>query len=163
MVETTLCFPVLGNPPRKVLLGLKKRGVGTEKYYGFGGKVEFGESIEDAVLRELEEESGLVVAKTALENRGFITFLPELSRAHLYLVQEWAGKPQETEEMKPEWFEIEHVPYDKMWRTDREWIPRVLAGERIELEIVTTVNGKRRCKFVTDSETQCKLKEGKKK
>lgn len=147
MTETTLCFPVVGTPPRKVLLGLKKRGIGTGKYYGFGGKVESDEQVEDAVMRELEEESGLVIVKTALENKGFIEFLPQFSRAHLYVVKKWEGEPHETDEMKPEWFEIERIPYESMWRTDREWMPMLLAGKRVELEIVTMGNGTRKCNF----------------
>lgn len=45
--------------PWRILLGLKKRGFGAGKWNGFGGKVEKGETIEAAALRELEEESGL--------------------------------------------------------------------------------------------------------
>jgi hypothetical protein len=28
--------------------------------------------------------------------------------------------------MKPEWFDIEKIPYDKMWDDDIIWLPRVL-------------------------------------
>ena len=34
-----------------ILLGFKKRGFGSGKWNGFGGKVETGESIEDAAKR----------------------------------------------------------------------------------------------------------------
>ena len=42
-----------------VLLGEKKRGFGEGFYNGFGGKVEEGETVEEATLRELEEEAGI--------------------------------------------------------------------------------------------------------
>ena len=42
-----------------VLLGEKKRGFGEGFYNGFGGKVEGGETVEEAALRELEEEAGI--------------------------------------------------------------------------------------------------------
>lgn len=35
----------------QVLLGYKKRGLGVDKWNGFGGKVEEGESIDDGALR----------------------------------------------------------------------------------------------------------------
>lgn len=36
---------------RRVLLGLKKRGFGTGFWNGFGGKIESGESIDEAAAR----------------------------------------------------------------------------------------------------------------
>lgn len=38
----------------KVLLGLKKRGLGVDKWNGFGGKLEPGETIEEAAKREMQ-------------------------------------------------------------------------------------------------------------
>ena len=52
----TLCIPIKENG---VLLGLKKRGFGSGRWNGFGGKVEEGETIEQATLRELDEEVGI--------------------------------------------------------------------------------------------------------
>ena len=43
----------------QILLGLKKRGFGMGKLNGFGGKVEAGESVKEAAIRELFEESSL--------------------------------------------------------------------------------------------------------
>jgi len=37
--------------PGEILLGYKKRGFGAGKWNGFGGKVEIGETIEDAASR----------------------------------------------------------------------------------------------------------------
>lgn len=67
MYSTTLCFVVDGLPARNVLLGMKKNGFGKGKYNGFGGKIEQNEGIKAAVLRELEEECGLIAAEQDLE------------------------------------------------------------------------------------------------
>jgi len=56
-VLLTLVFVVDRSPPperaaRRVLLGLKKRGFGADKWNGFGGKVELSDaSIEAAAAR----------------------------------------------------------------------------------------------------------------
>jgi len=54
---------VIGYPVKdgKVLLIYKKRGLGEGLYNGVGGKVEDGESPEEAIVREAEEEIGIKV------------------------------------------------------------------------------------------------------
>jgi len=43
----------------KVLLGMKKRGFGEGRWNGFGGKPNAGESVEEAAIRETQEECGI--------------------------------------------------------------------------------------------------------
>ena len=57
MKPTTLVFPI--DEQNRILLGRKKRGFGADKYNGFGGKLEAGESFRHCAIRELFEESGL--------------------------------------------------------------------------------------------------------
>ena len=57
MKPTTLVFPI--DEQNRILLGRKKRGFGADKYNGFGGKLDDGESFRDCAIRELFEESGL--------------------------------------------------------------------------------------------------------
>ena len=52
----TLLMVVQG---QRVLLGEKKRGFGEGFWNGFGGKVDAGESVDEAALRELREEAGI--------------------------------------------------------------------------------------------------------
>ena len=54
MKPTTLVFPI--DEQNRILLGRKKRGFGADKYNGFGGKLEAGESFRDCAIRELFEE-----------------------------------------------------------------------------------------------------------
>ena len=71
----TLLFVRRTNPEtgaKEVLLGMKKRGFGLGKWNGFGGKVEPGETVPAAALRELEEEACVTAAGAEL--RGKITF-----------------------------------------------------------------------------------------
>lgn len=89
----------------RMLLGMKKRGFGTGKWNGFGGKVGEGESIEDAMMRELQEEAG--IESLAHERAGFLDFsFPDGTRiaVSVFLVHSYRGEPRETEEMRPCWF-----------------------------------------------------------
>ena len=40
------------------------------------------------------------------------------------------GEPQETEEMRPQWYAEQDIPYDKMWADDKYWLPVFLEGKR---------------------------------
>ena len=137
MKEVTLCFPLTEpSSPPVVLLGLKKRGFGQGKYVGFGGKIEAGETVEEATVREMEEETGLQVAVEDLEPAGRLTFLfparPEWDHlVHVYQIRRWQGEPQESAEMRPQWFAIDGIPYAEMWDDARSWLPIVLSGQVI--------------------------------
>ncbi len=135
MPSFTLCF-VVDSIHRKVLLGWKKRGFGVNKWNGFGGKSNPGESIQEAAVRELEEECGLMVSKFDLLDAGTILFQnvsrPESDQlVHLFVAFSWAGHPIETEEMKPRWFSFDELPFDSMWADDRHWLLKVLNGSKV--------------------------------
>lgn len=130
----TLCIIEKGN---QVLLGMKKKGFGEGWWNGFGGKVEEGEEIEEAAIRETQEEVGIKINK--LEKRGTILFHfkgdPDPIEMHIFAVIDFKGKPIESEEMKPRWFDKKDIPYDKMWPADREWLPIYLEGKYFEGEV----------------------------
>ncbi len=113
----------------KVLLGMKKRGFGEGRWNGFGGKVLPEESIEAAALRELREEAG--ITSDACQKRGVLRFSfegkPEILETHVFSLTRFEGNPQETEEMKPQWFEHNAIPYTAMWPDDQHWLPLLLA------------------------------------
>ncbi|MBI2112399.1 8-oxo-dGTP diphosphatase [Candidatus Woesearchaeota archaeon] len=132
MKQATLCIIREEN---KILLGLKKRGFGEGKYNGFGGKVMNGESIIDAAIRELQEESGLIGMR--LENVGELSFhFPHKSDwnqiVYLFVVHEYSGRLEESEEMKPVWFSLNNIPFEKMWDDDQYWLPAILEGKKIQ-------------------------------
>jgi mutator protein MutT len=116
----------------KVLLGMKKRGFGMGRWNGFGGKVKIGESLKAAAQREVEEEVGIVPLE--MEERGVLEFSFEneekVLEVHVFRVTEYDGEPCESEEMQPQWFMEEDIPYREMWPDDAYWIPLFLDGKR---------------------------------
>jgi len=121
----------------QVLLGRKKKGLGLGNIVGLGGKLEPGESALDAAVREVEEESGLIVSADALTAMGVLTYLfphrPAWSqRSNVFVTDRFSGTPRESDELNPVWFTIADLPVDEMWDDARHWLPGVLAGVPVE-------------------------------
>lgn len=120
----------------KVLLGMKKTRFGAGKFNGFGGKVKTGESIEKAAKRELLEECGIIA--NDLQQIGVITFdyqhKDQVIEMHLFKVTSFSNEPLETEEMKPQWFDLDKIPFDQMWPDDKYWMPFFLTNEKFSAQ-----------------------------
>jgi len=132
---TKTCTLIFLRRDNQVLLAMKKRGFGANRYNGIGGKIEEGETIEQALLRETREEINVVPMNYwKVAEHDFLMSdgdTPWRMYVHTYLCDEWQGEPEETEEMAPEWFEIEDIPYSNMWQDDTLWLPQVLSGEKV--------------------------------
>lgn len=136
-----LCLLVREDPAEEILLGIKKVGFGAGKYVGIGGTVEPGETLVQTAVREINEETGVLVASQDLKNVGRILFLfpgkPAWDRmVYVFLANDWQGEPVESPEIKPAWFKRDQIPYTEMWADASHWLPEVLAGREIAARFV---------------------------
>ena len=138
LTRTCLCLltRVVGDGECQVLLGHKKTGLGAGKIVGLGGHVEGLETAAQAAAREVTEESGIQVAADSLREAAHITFLFPTRPAwdmtvDVFTSGTWCGEPAETEEIRPEWFPVADLPFDRMWDDGKHWVSRVLGGERL--------------------------------
>jgi len=121
----------------RVLLGLKKSGFGEGYINGVGGKVDPGETPRQAAVREIHEEIGVKIKQcervaTIVFDDLFFKGVRRQLIMHCYVSSSWEGEPIETDEMKPEWFGADQIPYDRMWADDKFWLPQVLAEQKLE-------------------------------
>ena len=125
----TLC--IIYQHPR-VLLGMKKRGFGAGRWNGFGGKISPDETIEEAARREIKEEVELEVLD--MGKMGVMEFEfkgnPQILEVHIFKAESFSGKPIETEEMKPQWFHVDEIPFNEMWPDDIYWMPLFINGKK---------------------------------
>lgn len=128
--NTTLMLIIKDN---KILLARKKRDFGFGKFNGVGGKVEPNETVLDAAIRETKEEIFVEPIDPIL--CGVIEFdefyKGERSKVimSIFVASDYIGEVKESDEMNPQWFDLNSIPYDNMFPDDSLWLPKVLNGE----------------------------------
>lgn len=127
--NAVLCFL---HDDHKILMIHKKTGLGSGKINGPGGRIESGETPEQAAVRETREETG--ITPSVLEQKADLAFIFTDGYSlfvSIFLAHGWTGTMTETREAKPFWCPIEAIPYEKMWEDDPLWLPHVLKGKYV--------------------------------
>jgi len=110
------------------------------------GKVDPWESFVEAARRELQEEVWVEVALDRFTEVWVIHFSRATKKerdqtCYIYVVKDYDGEIVETDEVKPQRFNIADIPYDKMRQDDIYRMPRMLAGEYVEYTFYFTDEG----------------------
>jgi 8-oxo-dGTP diphosphatase len=131
-IIATLVYVVSPDRSRILMLHRNKRtdDIHFGKYNGLGGKVEPDEDVVSGAIREVYEESGLVV--DAITLRGTVSW-PGFGRngqdwfGFVFRVDAFTGTPHDgNDEGTLEWTPIEQLPSLPMWESDHEWLPMAL-------------------------------------
>ena len=120
MKNTTLCYIEQDNNYLMLHRVKKKNDINQDKWLGVGGKLEEGESPEECLLREVKEETGLVLKKYAY--RGFITFVSKqwgTEYMHLFTATEYEGGIKECDEGTLEWVRKTEIENLNLWEGDK--------------------------------------------
>lgn len=93
-----------------------------------GGKVEVGESVNDALSRELNEEVGI----TAIQSTPFINiehdYLDKKVTLDFYLVSEFAGEPAGCEGQQSQWVAVNTLATLDFPAANQPVIEKLMAG-----------------------------------
>lgn len=139
MKPFTLAF--IFNDKNQVLLCAKKKTnsgfiASLGKWNGPGGAVEAGETIKQGMIREIWEETKIEISEALLESAWYLQFRfvnkSDWDKdVHIFVVKDYVGWFEETEEMKPERFNISDIPYERMRDSDKNWLPELLSGKYV--------------------------------
>lgn len=79
----------------------------------------------------MKEECGLSTSNLQKMGVLYAEFedKPNLIEVHVFQTYEFSGELTESEEMRPKWFDLEEIPFDKMWPDNRNWLPNMLKGQ----------------------------------
>jgi 8-oxo-dGTP diphosphatase len=126
-IKATLMFVI---KDKKVLMILKKRGLGAGYYNGPGGKNEANESFLDCAVRETQEELCITPLHPVRVGTLKYQFLEGFSMwLEVFKASDYSGTPTETDEASPIWFPLDDPPYYNMWEDDALWFPCLMRGE----------------------------------
>lgn len=125
MKLATLCYVRRDGRTLMLLRNKKNNDIHEGKWNGLGGKFEPGETPEACAIREIYEESGLVVQ--APELRGILTFPAfdgvEDWYAFVFVVRNFQGELIESTEGELHWIDDGSLLDLNLWEGDRYFIP----------------------------------------
>lgn len=125
MKLATLCYVRKDGKTLMVHRNKKANDMHQGKWNGLGGKLEPGETPEECCIRELYEETGLIVRNPQL--KGLITF-PGFSNdedwyTFLFVITDFDGQLIDSPEGELEWVEDARLLELNLWEGDRIFIP----------------------------------------
>lgn len=141
MKNTTLCYIEQDNKYLMLHRVKKVNDENHDKWIGVGGKFEDGESPEDCLLREVKEETGLVL-KT-FSYRGIVTFVSdkfETEYMHLFSATEYEGELQACDEGELVWVPKADILKLNIWEGDKVFF-RLLEESRDFFSLKLTYRG----------------------
>lgn len=123
-ILATLCYVCKDNKVLMIYRNKKKNDIHEGKYNGLGGKLEKGETPYDCVIREVKEESGLLIKKPIL--KGFLSF-PEFDGVNgwnvfVYLARDFKGKIKKSKEGELVWVNIDDLNRLNLWEGDKYFL-----------------------------------------
>lgn len=127
MKLATLCYLFNGNKVLMINRNKRKNDIHLGKWNGLGGKFNPGETPEECVIREVYEESGLLIKDPQL--KGFLTFPAfddeEDWYVFVFTANQFSGEIKESDEGELEWIEWDKVFTLPLWEGDKyflEWL-----------------------------------------
>lgn len=128
----------------QIFLWEKKRWFAKWVFNWPWGKQEKNETIEECMIREAKEEIWIDILKMTKVWINHFYFPEEPSwnqDVHIFMIEDFSWDVVESEEIKPYWFDINNIPYKKMWADDKIWLPSVLNWEKdIEYKFILDKN-----------------------
>ncbi|MGN0918122.1 MAG: 8-oxo-dGTP diphosphatase MutT [Oxalobacter sp.] len=121
---------ILTRPDGKVLMAQRPKGKICSGYWEFpGGKIETGETPQNALVRELQEELGITILSAQPWCCMTHIYPHARVRLHCFIVEHWSGEPVSQENQSLQW--QDHITVSPLLPTTvplcawlRDWLKR---------------------------------------
>lgn len=131
MKMTTLCYIENNDCYLMLHRTKKKKDVNKDKWIGVGGHAEGNETPQECLIREVKEETGLLL--TSYKFRGLITFISDEYEAEmmcLFTADGYTGELITCDEGELEWVKKSDVPQLPTWEGDAQFLKLLLEDEK---------------------------------
>ncbi len=131
MKMTTLCYIENNDCYLMLHRTKKKKDVNKDKWIGVGGHAEGNETPQECLIREVKEETGLLL--TSYKFRGLITFISDEYEAEmmcLFTADGYTGELITCDEGELKWVKKSEVPQLPTWEGDAQFLKLLLEDEK---------------------------------
>ena len=137
MDYTVLCYLKKGNQYLFMLRNKEKNDLNEGKWIGIGGHIEPGESKEEALIREVKEETGFTI--NSFKYRGEILFINNDYQEIMYIFtsDDYSGEMIECDEGELSWIDKDKILDLNLWEGDRYFLKPLLNSDKmIKFEMI---------------------------
>ena len=115
-----------------VVINYKQRDNG---YYDIpGGKIEEGETSEEASIREFKEETGITITKQHCIGHNTIEYPERIFEFDIFIADEYSGEPLEFEENYSMWINVDDLYKEERLFPSIEVIKNLKDGMNLKVE-----------------------------
>lgn len=130
MKHLQVAVGIIRNTERQIFLAQRAASSYMANKWEFpGGKIEQDESAEQALKRELMEETGIEVISASAIGQADHSYEDLRVTLHFFLVEGWNGEPYGREGQPQRWVEQQDLIADEFPPANHELISRLVAGE----------------------------------
>lgn len=130
MKHLQVAVGIIRNTERQIFLAQRAASSYMANKWEFpGGKIEQDESAEQALKRELMEETGIEVTSANAIGQADHSYEDLRVTLHFFLVEGWNGEPYGREGQPQRWVEQQDLVADEFPPANHELISRLVAGE----------------------------------
>ena len=137
MDKTVLCYIEKDHSYLMMYRNKKANDLNEQKWIGIGGHLEKGETKEQALIREVKEETGLTLK--SFKYRGDIIFQNDDYEEimYLYTSNAFSGELINCDEGELHWIAFDKIMDLNLWEGDKAFLPKLMnTSEFIKLRVI---------------------------
>ena len=130
MTSSVVCYLKKNDCYLLLFRNKKKNDYNPDKWIGVGGHLEKGETIDQAAIREIKEETGLDVHSLSCSGEVLFVYDDYQEKMYVYEITDFSGELIECDEGDLKWIPIKDTYHYPMWEGDKAFLPLLINHEQ---------------------------------